>query len=92
MKEDVDDIYVGLREQAEVLGQTALSTRIRGAATILVTEMPATDISDLGIRTAPDLRTAVETAVRDLAEEGIHQPTCYVMPDARYAVPFVVRA
>ncbi|MFC1461774.1 nickel-dependent lactate racemase, partial [Verrucomicrobiota bacterium] len=51
----VEDIYAGLRQNPEVLGQTALSTRTRGPRTILVTDLNQQDIADLGIPTAPDL-------------------------------------
>jgi hypothetical protein len=87
--QDVKDIFAGLRENPEVLGQTALSTRVRGESTILVTRMPAADITDLGIRTAPDLQSAIDTALQELRADGVDQPTCYTMPDALYTVPFV---
>jgi len=87
-KKTVSEIFDGLRTAPEALGQTALSTKERGRKTILVTGMPEHDIEDLGIRTAPDLESAITAAVDDLRSAGIKEPTCYIMPQARYTVPF----
>ncbi len=87
---DVRDIYRGLRQAPEVLGQTALSTRERGARTIAVTGMGADDVSDLGIETAPDLDAAVCDSLARLRERvGGRTPTCYLMPEAMSVVPFL---
>ena len=83
-KKDTREIYRELRTSPEVLGQTALSTKTRGADTILVTEMNPADIADLGIETAPDIETAVERVIKELGAGS----TCYLMPRARYRVPF----
>lgn len=82
----VKDIYDELRKSVEVLGQTALSTRLRGERCILVTQMPARDLADLGIRSAPSLEKAVAMV---MAELGSECPSYYLMPHARYTVPFV---
>jgi nickel-dependent lactate racemase len=79
-------IYLGLRQSPEVLGQTALSTRMRGARTVLVTGMPSADARDLGIRPAPDLQTAVRETLEYFAGRPA-PPTCYLMPEAMHAVP-----
>lgn len=84
-----DDIFAGLRKKPEVNGQTALSSRLRGVKTILVTTMADRDKTDLGIETAPDLQTAVERTVAHLVSRGAHKPTWYAMPEAMYTVPFV---
>jgi nickel-dependent lactate racemase len=81
-------IYAGLRKNPEVLGQTALSTRLRGARAILVTGLNATDRTDLGIPTAPDLDAAIRLILEDFRQAGIRQPTYYLMPDALALVPF----
>ena len=88
-KESPGEIYRGLRQSAEVLGQTALSTRMRGERTVLVTEMPATDAEDLGIETAPDLERAARKVIDRLARRGNDRPTYYVMPEAGHTVPFL---
>lgn len=87
-KADIRDIYRGLRETPEVLGQTALSTRQRGARTILVTGLSAADAADLGIETAPDLATAVGRTLERLRGEGRETPTYYLMPQALNVAPF----
>ena len=84
----VEAIYRGLREAPEVLGQTALSTRLRGERTVLVTEMPAKDAADLGIETAPDLESAIVRTLRHLGPATGRLPTYYVMPHAHHTVPF----
>lgn len=85
----VEDIYKGLRQSPEVLGQAALSTRMRGPRTILVTEMNQQDIADLGIPTAPDLDSAVRAVLDDLRARGIKRPSYYLMPHACSLVPFI---
>lgn len=78
-----------LRKSPEILGQTALSTTMRGAQTILVTDLSEKDIRDLGIETAKDIPTAVERVLQDIKEKtNIINPSYYLMPDAGYTVPF----
>ncbi len=81
----VKDIYDQLRESVEVLGQTALSTRIRGERCVLVTGMPDQDLADLGIRSAPSLEAACDIVLEKLGGK----PSYYLMPHARYTVPFI---
>jgi nickel-dependent lactate racemase len=88
----VPDICRELRRSPEVLGQTALSTRTRGARTILVTGMPARDSADLGIETAPDADAAVRRALDALRRDGIRRPAWYLMPQAGLTVPFPAAA
>jgi nickel-dependent lactate racemase len=83
------EIYRGLRQSPEVNGQTALSTRLRGAYTILITQLSARDVADLRIATAPDLETAVRVTLDELARAGIKRPTYYLMPEAMAVVPFL---
>lgn len=82
----VEAIYAELRESVEVLGQTALSTRVRGARCVLVTGMPTDDLKALGIRSAESLEAAVEVVMGEL---GVELPSYYLMPHARYTVPFL---
>lgn len=84
----VEDIYAGLRKSPEVLGQTALSTRMRGSRTILVTHLSKGDRADLGIPTAPDVASAVCMVLEDFHKAGIRRPTYYLMPKALSLVPF----
>jgi len=82
------DFFKELRGSSEVNGQTALSSRLRGANTILVTRMAPRDAEDLGIETAPDLDAAVAKTLSILAGNGIASPTWYCMPHATCTVPF----
>jgi len=82
------EIYRGLRQSPEVNGQTALSTRIRGARALLVTQLSARDAADLRIATMPDQRAAVLLTLDALARAGIKRPTYYLMPEAMAVVPF----
>ena len=88
-KNDIAEIYSELRRSSEVLGQTALSSKTRGRNAILMTEMNSMDISDLGIRTAPDLESAVKTAMDDLKQNNTEKPSYFLMPEARHSVPFL---
>ncbi len=81
------DIFAGLREKPEVLGQTALSTRLRGARAILVTGLNERDRADLGIATAPDLAAAARRVLDGFRRAG-RRPTYYLMPEALSLVPF----
>lgn len=85
---DIGQIYAGLRKSPEILGQTALSTRMYGANAILVTEMTDTDTADIRMRKAPDIETAIRTATADLSGRGVSEPSCILMPEAMYTLPF----
>jgi len=77
-----------LREQAEINGQTALSTLSKAPSAIMVTELSDDDVALMGARKAAGLKEALEQARAELAKEGIDAPTCYLMPSAAYTVPF----
>lgn len=83
----VKDIYAGLRLSPEVLGQTALSTRIRGRRTVLVTEMPCSESRELGMAVAPDIAAAIMAALDRLKTRGASLPTCRLMPNAMVLMP-----
>lgn len=87
----LEALYRGLREQPEVNGQTALSTRLRGRQAILVTRLNARDTADVGLRTAPDVETAVRLVLEEFRRRGVARPTYYLMPTALALVPFVKR-
>jgi nickel-dependent lactate racemase len=85
---DLAAIYRELRATVEVNGQTALSTRLRGEKTILVTNLLETDRRDLGIETAPTPETAAKESLKRLTDAGVAHPTCWLMPEAMHTVPF----
>jgi nickel-dependent lactate racemase len=85
---DFAAIYRELRATVEVNGQTALSTRLRGEKTILVTDLSETDRQDLGIETAPTPETAVKESLKRLTDADVAHPTCWFMPEAMHTVPF----
>lgn len=87
-KPDLATIYRELRLAPEVNGQTALSTKIRGADAILVTKLSESDRRDLGLRTAQDLETAIRIAIQETTADG-KKPTCWIMPEAMHTVPFI---
>lgn len=91
-RRDRADIIAGLREKAEINGQTALSTIEKAPSTIFVTEMPEEDVALLRGRKAPTLEAALEQARAELRAEGVENPTVYVMPSAAYTVPFLEEA
>jgi nickel-dependent lactate racemase len=86
---DISGIFAGLRRAPEVLGQTALSTRLRAPRTILVTRLNQTDLTDLGMRVAGDLDGAVKMVLAELASASVKKPSYYLMPEALYLVPFL---
>jgi lactate racemase len=85
---DIPTLYRELRKTPEILGQTALSTRLRGQQTLLVTSMTQADRDILGIETAPDINCAIDTAISRLTVRLGRKPTCYTMKKAAYIVPF----
>lgn len=86
---DLSAIYRELRTTAEANGQTALSTRVRGERTILITELSETDRADLGIEAAATLDEAIATSLSRLRADGVTHPSCRFMPEAMHTVPFV---
>jgi len=80
-------IITGLRQRAEINGQTALSTLEKAPLALFVTEMPDPDVRLLGARKAGSLQQALALAKHDLAH--IANPTCYLMPSASYTVPIL---
>ncbi|NLB59653.1 MAG: nickel-dependent lactate racemase [Lentisphaerae bacterium] len=87
----LDAIFRGLRQNPDVLGQTALSTRMRGPRTILITDLNARDRRDLGLNTAPDIQAAVKRCLQDWRGSSQRRPTYYIMPEALSLVPFPCR-
>ncbi|MDA1257645.1 MAG: nickel-dependent lactate racemase [Chloroflexi bacterium] len=82
-------IIAGLREQSEINGQTALSTVEKAPITLMVTDMTAEDVGQLGARKSPAFQHAIDTAFDEVAARGGGEPTYYVMPSAAYTVPFL---
>jgi hypothetical protein len=48
--------------------------------------MPGKDLADLGIRSASSVEEAVKQVLQEL---GVESPAYYLIPHARYTVPFV---
>jgi nickel-dependent lactate racemase len=80
-------IIAELRRNAEINGQTALSTLEKAAITDFVTELSEADVALMGGRRADTLQQAIDHARTELQRAGVEQPTCYVMPAASYTVP-----
>lgn len=82
-------IIAELRKNAEINGQTALSTIEKGPKCVLVTELSDSEIARLGSRRAETLEAALAVALEELAREGCADPSYYVMPSASYTVPIM---
>jgi len=78
-----------LRRNAEINGQTALSTLEKAPSAVMLTELDDAQVALLGARKAPNIQAALDMLRRELAEQGIDQPTYYYMPSAPYTVPMV---
>ncbi len=81
-------IIAELRKNAEINGQTALSTLEKAQQAIMVTALKDGEVALLGARRAPTLDAALALARDTLAQRGIDAPSYYVMPSAAYTVPF----
>lgn len=80
-------IIAGLRQHAEINGQTALSTLQKSPHTIMVTELADEEVQALGARSAPNLQAALDQALHHCATHRNPNPTHYTIPNAAYAVP-----
>ena len=80
----VDAIIAALRNQSEIYGQTALSTREKAPSAIMVTELPEESVRLIGARKADNLDEALRIVRQELTDDASY----YVMPSASYTVPF----
>ncbi len=80
-------IIAELRKNAEINGQTALSTIEKAAQAIVVTEMGGEDVQALGAQRETTLGDALAYVRSELSRAGVTSPTCYLMPSASYCVP-----
>ena len=79
-------IIARLRQQAEINGQTALSTIQKAPSAILVTDMTDGEVASLGAKKAPSLSDALRIAKDELTQP---EPTSYTMPYASFTVPML---
>lgn len=84
-----DAIIAELRRNAEINGQTALSTVEKASSAFMLTELTEKETALMGARKAATLGEALIGARQELLEAGIADPTYYVMPSASYTVPFL---
>lgn len=80
-------IIAELRRNAEINGQTALSTVEKTPMSDFVTELSEDDVQTLGARKAASLADALQHARQQLATQGVTRPSVLCMPTASYAVP-----
>jgi nickel-dependent lactate racemase len=80
-------VITRLRKNAEINGQTALSTLDKAPSAIMVTEMDEAEVHLTGARKATSLQAAVDLCLGELAEAGVRDPTICLMPSASYTVP-----
>lgn len=76
-------VMAALRCNSEINGQTAFSTMEKTSITTMVTDLSVRDAALLGVRTAPDLESALRCVLLELPAN----PTCWIMPAAAYTVP-----
>ena len=80
-------IIAALRKNAEINGQTALSTLEKARRTVFLTEMDSGLVTAMGGRRVESLAEGMELLRQDFADAGIASPTCYIMPSASVTVP-----
>lgn len=80
-------VIAGLRERAEINGQTALSTLEKTPHTVLVSHLSGEDLSLLGATPARTFQEGLDLCVARLRAAGIVRPTALLMPEAGYTVP-----
>lgn len=84
-----DAVIAELRKNAEINGQTALSTLEKAPLTTFVTELSDDEVSLMRGRRAGTLSEALECVRADLAAASVPAPTYYTMPSASYTVPWL---
>jgi nickel-dependent lactate racemase len=77
-----------LRRNAEINGQTALSTIEKAAVSHFVTELSEPEVRQLGGVKAQSLADALAQVRQHFAALGNLSPTLLLMPSASYTVPF----
>ncbi len=82
-------IIAELRKNAEINGQTALSTLEKARKTFFITAMSSTETEALGGQKVENLDEGLDRVHAALAQRGIAHPTCYIMPDAAFSVPIL---
>lgn len=80
-------IIAALRRNAEINGQTALSTLDKAPRTTFITEMPEELVHGMGGRKEADLAAALASARRELIGTAKGRPTAWLMPAAASTVP-----
>ncbi|OQC07405.1 MAG: hypothetical protein BWX80_01067 [Candidatus Hydrogenedentes bacterium ADurb.Bin101] len=80
-------VIEALRRQADINGQTALSTLQKGPNTLLVTRMADAEVRLTGAEKADTLEAALVRARERFQARGVHRPTCLAMPAAGMTVP-----
>lgn len=78
-------IIADLRKNADINGQTALSTLEKGASTLFISDLSGQEVRALGGRKMNTLAEALDLVRGELASEN---PSWYLMPSASYTVPF----
>jgi len=86
-----DAIIAELRRNAEINGQTALSTVEKAARTIFVTELSGEEVHLMGGTKAASLEAALAQVHREFLAAGNPTPSCVLLPSASYTVPRPVR-
>jgi lactate racemase len=76
-----------LRRNAEINGQTALSTLEKAPAAWLVTQLDEEAVRLTGARKAASFQEGINGAIAELRRKGIETPACYLMPAAAWTVP-----
>lgn len=81
-------IIAELRKNAEINGQTALSTIEKAPHSYFVTKLSNDEVAALGACKAGTLQQALSLAFETFRARGIDRPTYRLMPSAAYTVPF----
>ncbi|MFA7692790.1 MAG: nickel-dependent lactate racemase [Candidatus Hydrogenedentes bacterium] len=82
-----DKVIEALRREADINGQTALSTLEKAPRALLVTQLCEEDVRKLGMTRCDDLEHALRCGREHFRKEGVSHPTGYWMPRAGTTVP-----
>ncbi|HOC72927.1 MAG TPA: nickel-dependent lactate racemase [Candidatus Hydrogenedentes bacterium] len=83
-------VIAGLRAQADINGQTALSTLEKAPHTVLVSGLSAGDLGLLRVTGARSFQEGLDLCIARLRASGVVRPTVLLMPEAGYTVPWGV--
>ena len=85
-----EEVIAGISGSADINGQTALSTMVRGRQAVLVSQLPESTAREMHMQPARTLEAGLRAARTRLGCLGVSAPRVRCMPEAWVTVPLAV--